>query len=84
MSENWPGNVRELRNQAERFVLGFYDINDNNIHEKTLMQMVEAFERSVILVELHQHGGNLSKTADALKIAKSTLFDKIKKYSLRY
>ncbi|MBB1229589.1 sigma-54-dependent transcriptional regulator [Pantoea pleuroti] len=84
MSENWPGNVRELRNQAERFVLGFYDINDNISQEKTLMQMVEAFERSVILVELHQHGGNLTKTADALKIAKSTLFDKIKKYSLRY
>lgn len=84
MSDNWPGNVRELRNQAERFVLGIHDAHDDSNDEKTLTQMVESFERSIILVELHQQGGNLTKTADALKIAKSTLFDKIKKYSLKY
>ncbi|MEX2976689.1 sigma-54-dependent transcriptional regulator [Serratia fonticola] len=84
MSQSWPGNVRELRNQAERFVLGVQDVkNDNNIG-KSLAQIVENFERSIILDELNQHNGNLTKTADALNIAKSTLFDKIKKYSLNY
>lgn len=65
-------------------MLGVQDVkNDNNIG-KSLAQIVENFERSIILDELNQHNGNLTKTADALNIAKSTLFDKIKKYSLNY
>ncbi|HBU6431889.1 sigma-54-dependent transcriptional regulator [Aeromonas caviae] len=84
MSEKWPGNVRELRNQAERFVLGIHDFTNIQDKEQSLAQMVEAFERSIILNELNHNNGNLSKAADALKIAKSTLFDKIKKYSLNF
>lgn len=84
MSKQWPGNVRELRNQAERFVLGLQDVKSEDCVGKSLAQIVESFERSVILDELNQHDGNLTKTADALNIAKSTLFDKIKKYSLNY
>ncbi|HEJ9060358.1 sigma-54-dependent transcriptional regulator [Serratia fonticola] len=84
MSESWPGNVRELCNQAQRFVLGIQSIKNDNSTSKSLAQIVENFERSIILDELNQHDGNLTKTADALNIAKSTLFDKIKKYSLKY
>lgn len=84
MSKQWPGNVRELRNQAERFVLGLQDVKSEDCIGKSLADIVESFERSIILDELNQHDGNLTKTADALNIAKSTLFDKIKKYSLHY
>ncbi|MDE4740299.1 sigma-54-dependent transcriptional regulator [Klebsiella pneumoniae] len=84
MCEKWPGNVRELRNQAERFVLGIQDVVFNESNELSLVQMVESFERSIILNELNHNNGNLSKAADALRVAKSTLFDKIKKYSLNY
>lgn len=80
----WPGNIRELRNEAERFVLGLKEQlgdqqTDNPI---SLSDRVENFERGLILMELNHQQGNMSKTAEALKLAKSTLFDKIKKYQI--
>ncbi|KKJ19113.1 Fis family transcriptional regulator [Enterobacter hormaechei subsp. hoffmannii] len=84
MTYEWPGNVRELRNQAERFVLGVSDINNDEFEGKTLAQIVDNFERSMILSELNRCQGNLTRAAENLKIAKSTLFDKIKRHSLKY
>ncbi|MEZ2696958.1 sigma-54-dependent transcriptional regulator [Hafnia alvei] len=85
MAAQWPGNIRELRNYAERFVLGIKDdhfvVSDSGA--TSLIQMVENFERSLIILEINRQGGSLTKTAEALKIPKSTLSDKIKKYSLK-
>jgi len=44
--------------------------------------MVEAFERSLISLELKRHGDNISHSAKALRIPKTTLNDKIRKYGL--
>ncbi|MCY1791975.1 hypothetical protein OW739_24680, partial [Klebsiella pneumoniae] len=80
MGARWPGNVRELRNEAERFVLGRGVVNGTSA---SLTQTVENFERSVIATELERHDNNLSRTAEALQVAKSTLSDKMKKYGLK-
>jgi DNA-binding NtrC family response regulator len=89
---HWPGNVRELRNVAERTVLGiaagaapFTALADGATvapQSPALSAAVEAFERSLIADALRQHGGSLARTADALRVAKTTLHDKIRKYGL--
>ncbi|MBB5884699.1 sigma-54-dependent Fis family transcriptional regulator [Xanthomonas sp. LMG 8992] len=84
LGHSWPGNVRELRNQAERFVLGLKSAPGQGAtdHPLPLSQAVEAYERSLIREELRCQHGNISRAADALQIAKTTLFDKIRKYGL--
>ncbi|GAA0506727.1 sigma-54 dependent transcriptional regulator [Tatumella terrea] len=81
----WPGNVRELRNEAERCVLGMTGEagRHGSDHVLSLPQMVEHFEKDLIISELSKHHGNISQAAEALGIAKSTLFDKVKKYALQ-
>ena len=84
MAHNWPGNVRELRNQADRFVLGLKDAIGQNMPDKPvpLSLAVEVFERGLIIEELRRQNGNISRAAEAMQIAKTTLFDKIKKYGI--
>ena len=83
----WPGNVRELSNVADRCVLGiesgappFGDIVDDS--KRPLYETVEAFERALIADALRRHNGSLTRSAEALGIAKTTLHDKIRKYRL--
>jgi two-component system C4-dicarboxylate transport response regulator DctD len=84
MAYDWPGNIRELRNVAERHVLGI----DTTLRAASpadpvpLSEAVDAFERTLIAEELRRQGGNILQTARALAVAKSTLFDKIRKYGL--
>ncbi|MBD9413606.1 sigma-54-dependent Fis family transcriptional regulator [Pseudomonas sp. PDM16] len=87
LAHDWPGNVRELRNVAERFALGLPvfkksgappDGNPSNFSEA-----VEAFERNLLGAALERHAGNLSQAAVELGMAKTTLFDKVKKYGLQ-
>ncbi len=84
LSWPWPGNVRELRNEAERCVLGMTGEAGRHGSDSvlTLPKMVEHFEKDLIISELNKHHGNVSQAAEALGIAKSTLFDKVKKYAL--
>ena len=84
MAHNWPGNVRELRNQADRLVLGLKDAIGQNMPDKPvpLSLAVEVFERGLIIEELRRQNGNISRAAEAMQIAKTTLFDKIKKYGI--
>ncbi len=47
-----------------------------------LAQAVEQFERALIADALRRHEGNLSRASEALGVAKTTLFDKVRKYGL--
>ena len=83
----WPGNVRELSNVADRCILGiesgappFGDVVDDS--KRPLYETVEAFERALIADALRRHGGSLTRSAEALGVAKTTLHDKIRKYGL--
>ena len=84
---HWPGNVRELRNVADRCVLGiecgappFGAVADTG--PRPLSEMVDAFERALIVDALRRHQGSLSRSAETLGVAKTTLHDKIRKYGL--
>jgi two-component system C4-dicarboxylate transport response regulator DctD len=88
MGYDWPGNVRELRNAAERLVLGIeaggppFGTAGSDADAQPLAQSVESFERALIADALRRHGGNLTRTAESLAVAKTTLHDKVRKYGL--
>lgn len=86
MVREWPGNIRELRNEAERFVLGInrQQEQDEDLQNLSLTDIVESFECRLIVSELNNQKGNLTQAAKKLHIAKSTLFDKLKKYNIKY
>lgn len=85
----WRGNVRELKNVLVRSVLFsrgevigpeeilFLD-GDSTDSKPSLL----ASERQAILTALRENGWNKRRTAVSLGIAKSTLFHKIKEYSI--
>lgn len=87
MSHDWPGNVRELRNVAERFALGlpaFKKSSGNAAQGLGFAEAVEAFERNLLGDALQRSGGNLTQASQELGMAKTTLFDKVKKYGLSH
>ena len=87
MSHDWPGNVRELRNVAERFALGlpaFKKAGSNVAQGLGFSEAVEAFERNLLSDALQRSGGNLTQASQELGMAKTTVFDKVKKYGLAH
>ncbi|MEP6875543.1 MAG: sigma-54 dependent transcriptional regulator [Burkholderiales bacterium] len=90
MAYSWPGNVRELRNVADRFVLGLLGdrlTQGRGASEPAsvphgLSHQVERFERAMIVEELRRNRGDQSATANALGIARQTLYDKVRKLGL--
>ena len=87
MSHDWPGNVRELRNVAERFALGlpaFKKPGSNAAQGLGFSEAVEALERNLLNDALQRSGGNLTQASQELGMAKTTLFDKVKKYGLAH
>ncbi|PAA09530.1 sigma-54-dependent transcriptional regulator [Pseudomonas fragi] len=87
MGHDWPGNVRELRNVAERFALGlpaFKKPGSNVAQGLGFSEAVEAFERNLLNDALQRSGGNLTQASQELGMAKTTLFDKVKKYGLAH
>ena len=88
LGHGWPGNVRELQNVAERFALGLDLAVAPAIQapgasmELSLVQQVEAFERTLIAAELGKPHGSLREVAEALQIPRKTLHDKIRKHGL--
>ena len=96
-SHNWPGNVRELRNLIERLVImspgdsiGVADLPasigmsdaaevDTNASLETAKR---SFEREFLLARLEEHGWNISRTAEAIGIARESLSRKVKSYRI--
>ncbi|MFT3719406.1 sigma-54-dependent transcriptional regulator [Pseudorhodoferax sp.] len=89
MAHDWPGNVRELRNVADCLVLGIPGAvlgadtaPPAGADAPSLTEMVERYERDLIAAELGRHQGNVAHSARALRIPKTTLADKVRKYGL--
>lgn len=93
----WPGNVRELRNLIERLVLmtpgpriGSDDLPDSirssDVHDGSDGESLEgarrAFEREYLLARLREHGWNVSRTAEAIGIARESLSRKIRSHRI--
>ena len=98
ISHDWPGNVRELRNAIQRAVVMAESVeltghdfsflrkaakSEEETESPSGLSRWEQAERTNILGELARQMGNKTKTARELGIAKSTLFEKLKKYGIR-
>jgi transcriptional regulator with PAS, ATPase and Fis domain len=95
---SWPGNLRELRNaievmllMAEGDVVDLSTLPDdlsatadepNSKGPPELPSGLEEVERDVIGATLRLHQGNLARAAKDLRISRSTLYLKVKKYKL--
>jgi two-component system nitrogen regulation response regulator NtrX len=95
-SHSWPGNVRELRNLMERLVImtpgpsiDLANLPDSVVHAAgpgaeapTLDEARRSFEREFLVARLAEHGWNISRTAEAIGIARESLSRKIKSYGI--
>jgi transcriptional regulator with PAS, ATPase and Fis domain len=93
---DWPGNVRELENVLERAVVLGSDemIQPEDLALSALgvvaprgatsryQARLETVEQEVLLQALQEHGGDKRAAAQALGMALSTLYAKLKKYQL--
>ena len=95
-AHTWPGNVRELKNTLA-CALAFVDGGVLEPHHLRFVaagpegaldrlplggHTLETIERAAIKQTLVQHGGSRVRAAKALGIAASTLYEKLKRYSL--
>jgi DNA-binding NtrC family response regulator len=95
---SWPGNVRQLMNVLERLLVlhpgGFLDAADlekvaepefplrQNAPAEGSARQSGRPESEIIASVLESTGGNVSRAARRLELARSTLRHKIKKYAL--
>lgn len=93
---DWPGNVRELRNLVESLMLtGNGDpIEPSDLPDtirgterpcerKPSLSLAESSERDLISRTLRSCNGNVTATAAALGLAKSTVYAKLHRYDIR-
>jgi len=89
---DWPGNVRELSNAIERaMVIGkppLIQPEDLPLRKPTTAvidsgQSLADIEKRHIAAVLERTGGNITQTAEILKVDRVTVYNKMKKYGLR-
>ena len=91
LAYRWPGNVRELENAVERALVirqeGSILPEDfpfqHEVQADESCQSLDDVERRHIERVVHQTNWNLSRTARILKIDRTTLYNKLKRYGLR-
>jgi len=78
--------MQQLRERREDIALGLPVFKKSGLADSTgpgFNEAGEAFERNLLAATLERHAGNPSLAAQALGLAKTTLFDKVKKYGLQ-
>ena len=89
----WPGNVRQLQHSVERAVLMadgrkiepgdiFPGASDSHQPDKIKRPTLAQLEEISIRDSIQRNGGNLSKAARELGVARSTLYNKMKSYGI--
>jgi len=89
----WPGNVRQLQHSMERAVLVsegrkiepgdvFPEAYERSLPGDTRRPTLAELEMNAIRDSIRRNGGNLSKVARELGVARSTLYNKIKTYGI--
>jgi transcriptional regulator with PAS, ATPase and Fis domain len=91
---HWPGNIRELAHAIERAVIlcktrtlipEDFNLKIKSVPAQLIAEpaiRVEDYEKRAISNALSKHNGNLSKAAEELGIARSTLYRKIAHFGL--
>ncbi|HWY64446.1 MAG TPA: sigma 54-interacting transcriptional regulator, partial [Rhizomicrobium sp.] len=90
---SWPGNIRALRHAVERAVilsesdlLGAADfpLSDPQTPPETPTEIsrLDAVEKTAIIRALEKHGNNVSRTAEALGLTRTSLYRRMEKYGL--
>lgn len=93
---SWDGNVRELENIIERAInLVEYEgiiksehlpseiaVGIANKHVESLDEVLNKAEKEAIINALNVYSGNKSKVAKALKISRTTLYEKMNKHNI--
>jgi len=89
----WPGNVRQLQHSMERAVLMtegrkidpgdiFPGASANLQHKRVKQPTLAELEMITIRDSIRRNGGNLSKAARELGVARSTLYNKMRTYGI--
>ncbi len=85
-AHRWPGNIRELQNRVKKAViladktlvgpadLGLEGLSEEGARFKPLAEAREEFTRRYVLDALARHGGNRTRTAQALGVDPRTIF----------
>jgi len=93
---HWPGNIRELAHTIERAVIlnksGTLKPEDFNLKSRQQpasvndvpIVRVEDYERRAIENSLNKNNGNLSRAANELGVARTTLYRKISHFGLAF
>ena len=91
----WPGNVRELENRVKRAVimaehkqisasdLELGGAGADDMRTFNLREVREQAERQAIVRAMGHVGGKVSHAAELLGVSRPTMYDLIKKYSLK-
>jgi DNA-binding NtrC family response regulator len=95
LRHDWPGNVRELEHAVERAMVtargesltanDFAFLEDDGRGARWEVPAglpLGELERLAIVAALRREGGNVKRTAEALGIDRSTLYEKIKRYAI--
>ncbi|MFC2089629.1 sigma-54-dependent transcriptional regulator [Bacteroidota bacterium] len=90
---SWPGNIRQLRNHIERTVILSDEVAQEQVQDSegsdpvstgnTYPQTLEGIEMNYLLNALEKNKGNIKRTAEELGIARSTLYNKLKRYRIQ-
>jgi len=95
LDHDWPGNVRELENSIERAIVSSrattlteedfaflqQTVDDRRFRVPSNMK-IEDMEKLMIEATLKRTGGNIREAAASLGIDRSTLYEKLKRYSI--
>ena len=90
---HWPGNIRELAHSIERAIIfcksDALSPDDFTLRCKSPVKLaddtavrVEDFEKIAINKAMSKHNGNLSRAAEEIGIARSTLYRKIARFGM--
>ncbi|WP_377504832.1 sigma-54-dependent transcriptional regulator [Octadecabacter sp. R77987] len=84
MAQDWPGNARSLMNAAMRFAMGISDMPRADADDILgLAEQMAQVERSLIIAALRRNDGQVTQTAQTLRLPRKTFYDKLARHGLR-